>query len=40
MTPEQGKRYLEEMKQLTLGSHDQFEHSMGKADAGHGHGQG
>lgn len=40
MAPAQGKRYLEEMKKLTLGSHDQFEHSMGKADAGHGHGQG
>ena len=28
MPPEQGRRYLEEMKQLTLGNHEQMEQSM------------
>ena len=39
MPPDQGKRYLEEMQRLTLGSHEQIEHSMGAAPpSGHGHG--
>src|SRR5215471_13104328 len=39
MPPEQGKRYLEEMQRLTLGSHEQIEKSMGAAPpSGHGHG--
>jgi len=35
MPPEQGPRYLEEMRRLTLGSHEQIEESMagGKGDA-------
>jgi len=28
MPPEQGQRYLAEMQRLTLGFHEQFEHSM------------
>ena len=31
MPPEQGRRYLEEMKRLTLGQHEQMEHSMSGA---------
>jgi hypothetical protein len=39
MPPEQGKRYLSEMQRLTLGSHQDFERSMGAMpDAAHGHG--
>ena len=35
MPPEQGPRYLEEMRRLTLGSHEQIEESMagGKGNA-------
>jgi small-conductance mechanosensitive channel len=28
MPPDQGRRYLAEMQRLTLGQHEQFEHSM------------
>jgi hypothetical protein len=35
MPPEQGRRYLAEMKKLTLGFHEQIEQSM---SAGHEHG--
>jgi hypothetical protein len=39
MPPEQGKRYLSEMQKLTLGFHQDFEHSMGDMPASsHGHG--
>jgi hypothetical protein len=38
MPPDQGKRYLEEMQRLTLGSHEQIEKSMGDAHSGHVHG--
>jgi hypothetical protein len=34
MPAEQGKRYLAEMQQLTLGAHEQTEHSM-SGDHGH-----
>ena len=38
MPPEQGKRYLDEMKQLTLGDHEQMEQSMsGDTDHEHQH---
>ena len=37
MPPEQGKRYLAEMKKLTLGSHEAIEQSMSD-QAGHDHG--
>ena len=37
MPPEQGKRYLAEMKKLTLGSHEEIEQSMSD-HAGHEHG--
>jgi hypothetical protein len=38
MPPEEGKRYLEEMKQLTLGNHEQMERSMsGNTDHEHHH---
>jgi small-conductance mechanosensitive channel len=37
MPPEQGKRYLAEMKKLTLGSHEAIEQSMSD-HAGHDHG--
>jgi hypothetical protein len=36
MPPEQGQRYLAEMKRLTLGSHEQVEESMSGASK-HGH---
>jgi hypothetical protein len=36
MPPEQGQRYLAEMKRLTLGSHEQTEQSM-SGDPGHEH---
>ena len=37
MPPEQGKRYLIEMRKLTLGFHQDFERSMGEMPAsGHG----
>jgi hypothetical protein len=36
MPPEQGQRYLAEMKKLTLGSHEEIEQSM---SAGHEHHQ-
>ena len=36
MPPEQGARYLAEMKKLTLGNHEQMEHSMSD-DTGHEH---
>jgi hypothetical protein len=36
MPPEQGQRYLAEMKKLTLGSHEQIEQSMSD-HAGHEH---
>ena len=36
MPPEQGQRYLAEMKQLTLGDHEQFEQSM-SGETGHEH---
>jgi hypothetical protein len=35
MPPEQGRRYLAEMKKVTLGSHEEIEESM---SAGHEHG--
>jgi len=34
MPPDQGRRYLAEMKRLTLGHHEQFEHSM-SGETGH-----
>ncbi len=38
MPPEEGKRYLSQMKELTLGSHEQIEQSMsGDADHEHHH---
>ena len=37
MPPEQGQRYLAEMKRLTLGSHEQIEQSMSD-HTGHEHG--
>ena len=38
MPPEQGRRYLAEMQRLTLGFHEQFEHSMSPdAPSPHGH---
>jgi hypothetical protein len=37
MPPEQGRRYLAEMRRLTLGSHDQVEQSM-SGSMGHEHG--
>jgi hypothetical protein len=37
MRPEAGRRYLAEMKQLTLGSHETIEQSM-TDHAGHEHG--
>ena len=36
MPPEQGRRYLAEMKRLTLGTHEQMEQSM-SGDTGHEH---
>lgn len=36
MPPEQGKRYLAEMKELTLNSHEQMEQSM-SGETGHEH---
>jgi hypothetical protein len=36
MPPEQGQRYLAEMKKLTLGNHEQIEKSMSD-DTGHEH---
>lgn len=38
MPPEQGRRYLAEMKKLTLGFHEEIEQSMSN-DAGHEHHQ-
>ena len=37
MPPEQGRRYLAEMQRLTLGSHEQVEHSISNPE-GHAHG--
>lgn len=38
MPPEQGRRYLDQMQRLTLGFHEQIEHSMSAdASAHHGH---
>ena len=38
MPPEQGQRYLAEMRRLTLGFHEQFENSMsGSPPSPHGH---
>jgi hypothetical protein len=38
MAPEQGRRYLAEMQRLTLGFHEQIEHTMsGDASSPHGH---
>jgi len=38
MPPEQGRRYLAEMRRLTLGFHDQFEQGMsGSSPSAHGH---
>ncbi len=37
MPPEEGRRYLAEMQQLTIGSHEQTEQSM-SGSAGHVHG--
>ena len=38
MPPEQGQRYLAEMKRLTLGAHEQVEQSMsGTNHDAHGH---
>ena len=37
MPPEEGRRYLAEMKKLTLGSHEEIEQSMSD-HAGHEHG--
>ena len=40
MPAEQGKRYLSEMQKLTLGFHQDIEHSMGEVPAsGHRHGE-
>ena len=36
MPPEQGQRYLAEMKRLTLGAHEQMEQSM-SGDSSHEH---
>lgn len=36
MPPEEGKRYLAEMKKITLGEHEQIEQTMSE-DAGHEH---
>jgi len=36
MPPEEGRRYLAKMKELTLGSHEQMEQSM-SGDTGHDH---
>jgi hypothetical protein len=36
MPPEQGRRYLAEMKKLTLGSHEQIEQSMSDHAGHHG----
>jgi hypothetical protein len=36
MPPDQGRRYLAEMRRLTLGSHEQMERSM-SGDTGHEH---
>jgi small-conductance mechanosensitive channel len=36
MPPAQGQRYLDEMKRLTLGNHEQMEQSM-SGDTGHEH---
>ena len=36
MPPEQGRRYLDEMKKLTLGSHEEIEHSMSDHTGHHG----
>ena len=36
MPPAQGQRYLSEMKRLTLGNHEQMEHSM-SGNTGHEH---
>jgi hypothetical protein len=39
MPPEEGRRYLAEMKKLTLGSHEEIESRMAGSDhAGHEHG--
>ena len=38
MPPEQGRRYLTEMQRVTLGFHEQIEHSM-SGSAGQAHGQ-
>ena len=35
MPPEQGQRYLAEMKRVTLGSHEQVEESMSGTEHGH-----
>lgn len=38
MPPDQGRRYLAEMTRITLGFHEQFEHSMsGETSSSHGH---
>jgi hypothetical protein len=37
MPPEEGRRYLEEMKKITLGAHAEIEQSMSDP-AGHAHG--
>ena len=37
MPPEQGRRYLAEIKRLTLGSHEQVEQSMNTGTPGHEH---
>jgi hypothetical protein len=38
MPPEQGRRYLAEMQRLTLGFHEEFEHTMSSSAASpHGH---
>jgi hypothetical protein len=38
MPPEQGRRYLAEMQRLTLGFHEEFEHTMSPSTARpHGH---
>jgi hypothetical protein len=36
MPAEQGKRYLAEMRRLTIGSHERFENSMGSSHSSHG----
>ncbi len=39
MPPDEGRRYLAEMEKITLGSHEEIEHSMSMSDhAGHDHG--